>query len=123
MLRTQAALRLWLAGFGGAAALQALFPELVAQRSSWGYAPGWQREIAIWNGGALAATVLLRRSKGDIDRSLLSAFLLLAAALGTNHVFAALRSPNAFLHWAGAAANAIGLYVAVQGLSQNTEHV
>lgn len=108
MLRTQAAIKLWLTGFAGAAVLQGRFPRFIATRSDWNYAPGWQREIAIWNVGMLTAILLVRRPRTDVDRSLLTAFLVLATLLAQNHV-SALRSSRGLTHWLGAGANAAGV--------------
>lgn len=110
-------MRTWIAGFAGAAALQCGFPRFIAARSGWGYAHGWQREIAIWNVGMITVILLVRRPDTDIDRSLLSAFLVLSSLLGQNHL-SALRSSRGLTHWLGAAANTAGAYIALQGLKR-----
>jgi hypothetical protein len=39
--------RLTLGGFAG----QAFVPRWIGRHPAWGFAPGWQREIALWNVG------------------------------------------------------------------------
>ena len=57
--------------------------------TSWGTAPGWQREIALWNVGLIAAiaAALLKRSEGLLRLMTLQSAVL-CLCLGCNHLLA-----------------------------------
>lgn len=98
----------WCAGSFGAFAWQLFFPRLAERRSVWGYAPGWQRELALWNAPldvGIVATLL--KDRADQARALGSFLVLLASLLGLNHLHAALREAGrtASVHRLGAAVN------------------
>ena len=59
----------------------------LARGTHWGYAPGWQREIGLWN-IAIAALLLQVRLCGDVatKRLVVRTGVLLLVMLGTNHV-------------------------------------
>lgn len=103
--------------FAGAAVVQGLFARRFARWTKWGHNDGWQREIAIWNLGALTAISALRRANADVDGSLIAGFALMSALFGTNHLSAALRSERSLGNWAGAIGNGVGLAAALAALA------
>ena len=80
---------------GGALVWQALWPGLGGVFTSWGSAPGWQREIALWNVGLVAAIALALIKR---DRALMRLMTLqsniLCWLLGLNHLAALIRDPS-----------------------------
>jgi hypothetical protein len=115
------AVNLWTAGFAGAALIQGLFPRRFARGTTWGYSPGWQREIAIWNLGTLTAIAALRRNPSDVDRELIAGFAVLSALFGANHLAAAVQSPGSLGHWAGAISNGVGLGAGIAALIHDVD--
>jgi hypothetical protein len=108
---------LWASGFAASAAIQGLFPRAFARRTKWGDNDGWQREIAIWNVGTLAAILASRRWPADPDRAFAAGFAVLSSLFGANHLAAALESPRSVGNWLGAAANGAGLAVGLAALT------
>ena len=74
---------------GGALVWQLFLPWMGGAFTSWGTAPGWQREIALWNVGLIAAIVaaLLKRSEGLLRLMTLQSAVL-CLCLGCNHLLA-----------------------------------
>lgn len=74
---------------GGALIWQLFFPQLGEAFTSWGMAPGWQREIALWNVGLIAAVsaVLVRGSLEGMKLMTLQCTVL-CWYLGLNHLLA-----------------------------------
>ena len=66
-----------------------LFTQLGGRFTSWGEAPGWQREIALWNVGLIAAVsaVLVRGSLEGMKLMTLQCTVL-CWCLGLNHLLA-----------------------------------
>jgi hypothetical protein len=108
-LTPRSAVDQWAAGFIGSAVIQGLFPRAFARRSRWGYNGGWQREIAIWNVGMLTTIAALRGQGADVDKGLMTGFMVLSALFGANHLVAAVQAPRSVGNWIGAAANAFGV--------------
>jgi hypothetical protein len=108
-LTPRAAVNQWAVGFIGSAVIQGLFPRAFARRSRRDYNSGWQREIAIWNVGMLTTIAALRRQGADVDKGLMTGFMVLSALFGTNHLVAAAQAPRSVSNWIGAVANAVGV--------------
>jgi hypothetical protein len=79
---------LWIAGAAYASFAQLALQESAARNSSWGYTPGWQREIGFWNIGLIAilAPIALNGSP-EIRITTVRGLVLLSALFGTNHAF------------------------------------
>lgn len=88
----RAAAATWLAGTAVALVVQGVFPEKFAATTAWGYNPGWQREITIWNLGTLVAGTAIVAGAGDPVRAQLRGLAVLSALFGANHAAAAARS-------------------------------
>jgi hypothetical protein len=107
----------WITGFALAAVLQGVFRRRFAQGSAWGYSPGWQREIAVWNVGTLVTAAGLAGLGPDADRAQVRGFAVLSTLFGLNHLVAAWRSPRSGSNWFGAGLNAVGITVGLAALS------
>lgn len=105
-----------LVGLGIAFVEQAFLPRFVSRHTAWGLAPGWQREIAVWN-IALSVVIggVLWSKDQTAQRVVVYGVVVLAALLGTNHLVACLSNRNAVLHRVGAFVNyfAVGAGVIV----------
>jgi hypothetical protein len=112
-MRAKTVLRLWAAGFVGAALTQGLWPRRFADRTAWGYNAGWQREIAMWNVGTLAALAAVQTAEDAVQRRVACAYAFLMVLFGANHVGAGLQSRRSWGHWIGAGANGAGLLTAL----------
>lgn len=122
---------LWLAGLAMAAAFvgQAFIPEAVSHGTTWGAAPGWQREIAFWNVAMMTAITMALRSRSDeLARVVATSVVVLGVALGTNHAAAFLAGARSGLplfgaaggtlvHASGAAVNYAGALLGAYGLA------
>ena len=72
----------------GAFAWQMLFPSLAQEGTAWGVS-GWQREIALWNVGLMAAILCaLLKKDGRMMRALVLQSTVLCWLLGINHLAA-----------------------------------
>jgi KinB signaling pathway activation protein len=100
---------LWLLGLLTAVALQTLWPRQLSAGTSWGFAPGWQREIALWNIALAVLILALRLTQARADAVILPVLALLSLMLGTNHLVAAIKAPDKLGHWAGVAGNFLGV--------------
>ncbi len=118
-LTPRAAVNQWAIGFIGSAVIQGLFPRALARRSRWDYNGGWQREIAIWNVGMLTTIASLRRRGADVDKGLMTGFMLLSALFGANHLAAAAQAPRCAGNWIGAVANAVGVGTGLRVMAAN----
>ena len=76
---------------GGALLWQLFLPQLGGRFTSWGEAPGWQREIALWNVGLIAAILyaIKKRTKALLRLMTLQS-MILCWTLGINHLAALL---------------------------------
>ena len=105
----------WLIAFVGSALLHLLIPEQVANASSWESAPGWQREIALWNVAAAAGSALLLvRGDRALFLRVLPVALVLFGILGANHLWSlsgAGWQVGLTTHVAGALANVVAVGV------------
>ena len=97
---------------------QAFLPRFVSRHTAWGFAPGWQREIAFWNIGLVVVVggVLWSNDPTSV-RVVVTAMVVLTGLFGTNHLVAALSNRNAWMHRIGAIVNylAVGAGVMVLG--------
>lgn len=88
----------------GAFLWQFFLPQLAHPFSLWGYAPGWQREIALWNIGLIAAIIytLIHRHPALL-RLMTYQATILCWLLGLHHLITFLRAPSltAVIHWLG----------------------
>jgi KinB signaling pathway activation protein len=67
-----------------------------ARYSSWGYTPGWQREIGFWNIGLIAILIpILRRGSPELVVSTIRGLVLLSVLFGTNHAVEVFRGGHA----------------------------
>jgi hypothetical protein len=111
VIRASLLVNLWLCGFAVAFVLQFFLQQALSSRTIWGHAPGWQREIALWNISLIAAIFLIRRGSDSADKIILPALAVLSFLLGTNHFIAALSSYKKLGHWAGAFGNYLGVFL------------
>ena len=74
---------------GGALVWQLFLPWMGGAFTSWGTSSGWQREIALWNVGLIAAILaaVLKQSEGML-RLMTFQSAVLCPCLGGNHLFA-----------------------------------
>ena len=73
----------------GACLWQLFLPQIGSSFSVWGSAPGWQREIALWNAALISAILAALRKKClSAMRLLVLQSAILCWALGANHLFA-----------------------------------
>ena len=80
---------------GGALVWQCFLPWMGGEFTTWGNAPGWQREIALWNVGLVTAiAVSLCKKDVRLMRLMTLQSTLLCLALGTNHLVAFLQDPS-----------------------------
>ncbi|MGO3325113.1 hypothetical protein [Gordonia sp. (in: high G+C Gram-positive bacteria)] len=107
----QVAVLAWLMGSSGAMILQAGFARRFARHTSWGFNSGWQREIAVWNLGAIVAGVGAVGQGSNAARAQLRGLVVLSALFSLNHAVAGIGSPRSWSHWVGAGANGLGIAV------------
>jgi len=70
-----------------------------AGASVWGFAPGWQREIAIFDlAFALLAFLASRDSGLGFRRGVVWALVVLTTLIGTNHLSTVISDQSALLH-------------------------
>ncbi len=78
---------------------QAFAPREVAAASVWGFAPGWQREIAFFDLTiAVLAFSALRMDDARFGRSVTLAIVVLMALVGTNHLATVRFGTSSWLH-------------------------
>ena len=76
---------------GGALLWQLFLPQLGGQFTSWGESPGWQREIALWNVGLIAAILYaVKKRTKELLRLMTLQSMILCWTLGINHLAALL---------------------------------
>ncbi len=110
------ALACWLVACLIAALLQLAAPARIASKSAWGNAPGWQREIALWNFALCVGIVYALASHDALGKLLMGRIItILSLLFGLNHLAAARRVP-ALTHTVGVAANGLGLALMVWAL-------
>ncbi len=70
-----------------------LLPAKLGAASAWGFAPGWQREIAFWDLAMyLVIARTLRADEAVAGRTVAVALVLLQLEVATNHAVAAIQS-------------------------------
>lgn len=110
------ALGCWLIGSATACVLQLAMPSRIAAGSVWGFAAGWQREVAAWNFALCVAIVLALYLRDEACQILLGRTIVaLAVILGANHLVAGRRRAM-FTHTVGVLANSAGILLLVWGL-------
>jgi KinB signaling pathway activation protein len=83
----------------GSAVGQIFLPEAIGERSTWGLAAGWQREIGFFDVGMAVVTFRAVRSNDlKFQRSVALALIILTALIGTNHLIAIASAPRAWVH-------------------------
>ncbi len=86
---------------------QLFLPMQLAAMTPWGAAPGWQREIALWNLSMYIVIVrTVRRADPVAGRLLATALVVLNFAVAANHVATVLQGSPALLNTVAAAVNA-----------------
>lgn len=101
----------------GAFICQFFIPEPFSKGTSWGFAPGWQREIALWNLAIDTAIAYAVWKKNVEQAKLLTGTLaFLSLLLGLHHLQTAVTMQPVFVHWVGFLENigigtALGLFV------------
>ena len=72
---------------------QLLLPAEVAAASAWGFAPGWQREIAFWDLAMYIVIARTLRAKDAVGgRTVAIALVVLQLLVATNHAAATIQS-------------------------------
>lgn len=103
---------------------QILASRFVADGTSWGFAPGWQREIGFWNVGMMLVVIgALRAGDAQAARRITWALLPMYMLFGTNHLVAICGHPNAWLHYTPMIANYAGVAVGAIALSRSPSAV
>ncbi len=102
----------------GSAVAQFFLTRGVAAGSSWGYAPGWQREIAFFNLGMLMLVArALRTNDLPFQRTMAIVLATLSALVATNHLFAArAEAAITWVHTFGIATNYASVAFAIIAL-------
>jgi hypothetical protein len=100
--------------------IQTVFQKIVAgDMSTWGYNPGWQREIAFWNVGCGMVSLGALRLKSTKDAiPLVLGLTVLFLLLGANHLAALFSDPASKFHWPPFIANAVGCFFGAKTLIQ-----
>jgi hypothetical protein len=84
-----------------------VLPYELGAMTSWGAAPGWQREIAFWNLTMYIVIVRTLRSTDAVtSRLLVSALVVLNFLVAGNHFATLLRGSHALLNTVAGAVNA-----------------
>jgi hypothetical protein len=72
---------------------QLVLPGVLGAASAWGFAPGWQREIAVWNLAMyLVVAGTLRANDAAGARTVAMTLVVLQLLAATNHAAAAIQS-------------------------------
>jgi KinB signaling pathway activation protein len=102
---------------------QAFVPGWGAAGTTWGLAPGWQREIGFWNLGMLVV-VAAALVTGDrrLRRTATCAVVVLNVLFGTNHLLALAARPTAPVHLLGMVENYLGFVLGIVALMVELRH-
>ncbi|MEW6778211.1 MAG: hypothetical protein AB1405_18080 [Bdellovibrionota bacterium] len=95
----------WMLFSAWAAVLQIFLQERMNEVTAWGLSPGWQREIGLWNVGAVVLIFRSLRSKEPGVWLAVPVLLVWSALFGFNHLLAFLHAPGAQGHLVGFAMN------------------
>ncbi|HAZ14646.1 MAG: hypothetical protein A2X86_06160 [Bdellovibrionales bacterium GWA2_49_15] len=71
-----------------AALLQTFLPQRLIEITSWNYAVGWQREIGLWNIGAVLLLLLCLLSSQPTANIAIPVICTWSGLFGVNHLFA-----------------------------------
>lgn len=78
---------LWLIGAIIGFMLHFFFPYKISALSFWNSSIGWQREIALWNLGAIFMIIYsLIKNNQSLKKFTMTILIFLSAILGTNHI-------------------------------------
>lgn len=106
-------LALWAVGAFLSAAVHLFAPMFMSAGTSWPYACGWQREIALFDIALAGYIGLQLRSASHAElEKLMCCLAALSFCLGLNHFVSALFGGWAYVHVAGCIANALAVSVA-----------
>jgi KinB signaling pathway activation protein len=102
---------------------QAFVPGWGAAGTTWGLAPGWQREIGFWNLGMLVvvAAALITRDR-RLRLTAACAVVTLNLLFGTNHLLALAARPTAPVHLLGMIENYLGLILGTVAVVVEVRH-
>jgi hypothetical protein len=68
--------------------LQTFFQKKLSAMTSWNYVAGWQREIGLWNIGAVVLLILSLNSSTPIAHVTIPVICTWSLLFGTNHLLA-----------------------------------
>ena len=102
-------LLLWLIGALLGFILHLFFPYKISNLSFWNSSIGWQREIALWNLGAIFIIIYsLIKNNQSLKKFTITILLFLSSILGTNHIIEIMLNKKAIIiNLLGALANYI----------------
>lgn len=81
--------------------LQTLLQKRIVKITSWNLSPGWQREIGLWNVGAVALISLHLLQRAPVSPILIPVLLVWSGLFGTNHLVGYLKDRKAKGHFGG----------------------
>jgi len=84
----------WILAFSAAALVQFFYPQMVTSHTIWGFAPGWQHEIAIWNVFAVVTLYSALRARIPLGKTIIPGACVLFALLATNHLRSVIEDPE-----------------------------
>lgn len=82
----------WLFFSTWAAIIQLFFQKRLSSITSWGHSPGWQREIGLWNIGAIIFLIFSLNSAQPIAHITIPVIYIWSLFFGINHFVSFLRS-------------------------------
>ncbi len=81
--------------------LQTLLQEKIVKMTTWNHSAGWQREIGLWNVGAVVLVALHLVLKITVTPILVPVLLVWSGLFGVNHFVAYLKDKKAGGHLSG----------------------
>lgn len=84
----------WILAFLWATVIQGFFPEMVASHTIWGFTPGWQHEISIWNFSLVCILIGVLRARVPLGKTVIPGLCVLFTLLGFNHLDSVLDNPD-----------------------------
>lgn len=90
----------------GAAILQIGIPSFLGNRTDYGLAPGWQREIGYWNIGMIVILIyaLIKQSK-EVTNAVAAGTATIGILFGTNHLVGFLSDTSKYMNLVGSIEN------------------
>ncbi len=92
--------------------LQTFFQKKMSSITSWNYVAGWQREIGLWNIGAVVLLILSLNSPNPIAHITIPVICTWSILFGINHLFAYFKT-KAHGHLSACALNFLAVVWAV----------